>query len=446
VSLPQPGYYVYTVRLSGGAFVRGTQTSCDDDAQTTRALAPLRLTARANAAVVRVGTDVSATLTVQGAATTAAQVRAELWGPFATPSAIRCVGTPSWSGTLPLANGAQRTPPVRVSAPGYYAFRATTAPDATHGGAATPCGDRAATTHVTLPPAAAVRIAVDVVRARSKVATVLRLTGTRSPTTSVAIDVFGPFGSRATVRCAGARSWEGHVVVGTQPTARITAPVGKPGFYAIGARVSDSGGDLGSVPGPSCSRSRSRVILAAPRIITGGRILSSGAAAAAARVGAPTRVRIASPAIDARVYPVAIDTRNGVLAVPASLSRAGWWRDGAAPGARSGAVLIAAHVDSARGGEGAFFRLHRVRPGEQVQLSTAGGAAVAYRVVSVRSYRKDALPTGIYSHGGAPRLVLVTCGGPFDRASGRYRDNIVVTAVPVEATPSRARGSAAARR
>jgi hypothetical protein len=290
-----------------------------------------------------------------------------------------------------------------------------------------------------------VRIAVDVVRARSKVATVLRLTGTRSPTTSVAIDVFGPFGSRAAVRCAGARSWEGHVVVGTQPTARITAPVGKPGFYAIGARVSDSGGDLGSFPGPSCSRSRSRVILAAPRIITGGRILSSGAAAAAARVGAPTRVRIASPAIDARVYPVAIDTRNGVLAVPASLSRAGWWRDGAAPGARSGAVLIAAHVDSARGGEGAFFRLHRVRPGEQVQLSTAGGAAVAYRVVSVRSYRKDALPTGIYSHGGAPRLVLVTCGGPFDRASGRYRDNIVVTAVPVEATPSRARGSAAAR-
>ena len=28
------------------------------------------------------------------------------------------------------------------------------------------------------------------------------------------------------------------------------------------------------------------------------------------------------------------------------------------------------------------------------------------------------------------RLVLVTCGGPFDQAAGHYRDNIVVTAVP----------------
>jgi len=28
--------------------------------------------------------------------------------------------------------------------------------------------------------------------------------------------------------------------------------------------------------------------------------------------------------------------------------------------------------------------------------------------------------------------VLVTCGGPFDATGGHYRDNIVVTAVPVE--------------
>jgi hypothetical protein len=44
--------------------------------------------------------------------------------------------------------------------------------------------------------------------------------------------------------------------------------------------------------------------------------------------------------------------------------------------------------------------------------------------------KKD-LPTGIYSRNGSPRLVLVTCGGPFDVSTGHYRDNIVVTASPV---------------
>jgi hypothetical protein len=41
-----------------------------------------------------------------------------------------------------------------------------------------------------------------------------------------------------------------------------------------------------------------------------------------------------------------------------------------------------------------------------------------------------ALPASIYSRTGPRRLVLVTCGGPFNQNIGHYRDNIVVTAVP----------------
>ena len=51
--------------------------------------------------------------------------------------------------------------------------------------------------------------------------------------------------------------------------------------------------------------------------------------------------------------------------------------------------------------------------------------------MSVRSMRKEALPGDVYSLRGRARLVLVTCGGPFNRTTGHYRDNIVVTAVPV---------------
>jgi hypothetical protein len=44
---------------------------------------------------------------------------------------------------------------------------------------------------------------------------------------------------------------------------------------------------------------------------------------------------------------------------------------------------------------------------------------------------KAALPNGVFSLKGRARLVLVTCGGAFDPVEGSYRDNVVVTAVPV---------------
>jgi sortase (surface protein transpeptidase) len=116
--------------------------------------------------------------------------------------------------------------------------------------------------------------------------------------------------------------------------------------------------------------------------------------------------------------------------VPASIHRTGWWKDGAAPGSRTGAVLIAGHVDSATEGAGAFFALPHVRRDERVQVTTKGGRTFAYRITSVRTYPKGAVPTTVYSLRGPARLVLVTCGGPFDELTGRYRDNVVVTAVP----------------
>jgi sortase (surface protein transpeptidase) len=102
-----------------------------------------------------------------------------------------------------------------------------------------------------------------------------------------------------------------------------------------------------------------------------------------------------------------------------------------APGATSGSILIAGHVDSARVGRGALFSLPKARPGQRVQVTSADGSVHAYRVVSVHIYPKRALPTSVYALDGAPRLVLVTCGGPFDEATGHYLENIVVTAVPV---------------
>jgi hypothetical protein len=70
--------------------------------------------------------------------------------------------------------------------------------------------------------------------------------------------------------------------------------------------------------------------------------------------------------------------------------------------------------------------------GERIDLVTAAGRTVSYRVTGRETVVKRRLPTErLFDRDGAPRLVLITCGGPFDEARSAYRDNLVVAADPV---------------
>jgi hypothetical protein len=171
-------------------------------------------------------------------------------------------------------------------------------------------------------------------------------------------------------------------------------------------------------------------LLATPAIVAGRTEGAARARGGAVVAGQPVRVRLASLGIDAPVGAVGIDLKQGILAIPAGLHRAGWWKEGSAPGASTGAILIAGHVDSSKGGQGAFFPLRHATAGLTVAVTTTAGRTYTYRVVSVQTVSKGALPTSVYSRLGRSRLVLVTCGGPFDQRTGHYRDNVVVTAVP----------------
>jgi LPXTG-site transpeptidase (sortase) family protein len=130
------------------------------------------------------------------------------------------------------------------------------------------------------------------------------------------------------------------------------------------------------------------------------------------------------------VKPTGIDVKQGVLAVESDIHETAWWSDGAAPGDQTGSIIVAGHVDSAKAGAGAFFALKSAKPGTIVELTSADGKTRSYRVTQVRVMPKAQLPLDIWSQKGHIRLELVTCGGPFDAASGHYRDNIVVTTVP----------------
>jgi hypothetical protein len=147
-------------------------------------------------------------------------------------------------------------------------------------------------------------------------------------------------------------------------------------------------------------------------------------------VAAPVRVTVPDVAVAAEVVPVGVD-ESGALELPDDPRVLGWWSSGAVPGAGEGSTVLAAHVDAAGVGAGPMSRVLRAPLGTPVEVTTADGATVRYTVVERRSYTKaDGLPAELFRADGPPRLVLITCGGAFDAASGRYADNVVVVAAP----------------
>jgi hypothetical protein len=155
-----------------------------------------------------------------------------------------------------------------------------------------------------------------------------------------------------------------------------------------------------------------------------------GSQAAGGDASGPTRLTLPGLGITTSVVPVGVDD-GGELAIPDNPQALGWWQDGAAPGDDRGAVVIDGHVDSYQYGTGFFVNLRRLQSGDPVVLDDKNGVRTGWTVASAALYPRDALPYDqLFSHDGPPRLVLITCGGVFDRTSRSYTDNLVVTAYP----------------
>ena len=145
---------------------------------------------------------------------------------------------------------------------------------------------------------------------------------------------------------------------------------------------------------------------------------------------APVGLSIPSLKLTASVVPTGVD-RTGQFDVPPSVDTVGWYRFGPGVAATSGSIVIGGHVDSATQGEGAFFRLRELSPGDTITLTGPDSSTHRYTVVARERHPKKTIDLDRYfGWTGSPRLTLITCGGTFDRAAGSYRDNIVVTAKP----------------
>ncbi|MCM3925531.1 class F sortase [Frankia sp. AiPs1] len=145
----------------------------------------------------------------------------------------------------------------------------------------------------------------------------------------------------------------------------------------------------------------------------------------------PTAVAAASLGISAPVTVASVDATTHALNVPVDPATLGWWAGGGAPGASSGTVVLAGHVDY-NGRPGALYPLSRVEIGALIVVTSADGTKHDYRVVTRRHVVKTRLAdTGVFRTDGPARLALITCGGAFNTATHSYRDNLIVLALPV---------------
>jgi Sortase domain len=143
----------------------------------------------------------------------------------------------------------------------------------------------------------------------------------------------------------------------------------------------------------------------------------------------PLRLRLPSGSVLA--VDVAATDPQGTLVIPELVARAGWWQAGARLGDPFGAIVIAAHVDSFAEGIGPIAELLGVESGDVVRLE-ARNLSQSFAVNSSTFVRRTSLAdhAATLSFVGAHRLVLITCGGPYDRTRGGYRDNLIVVAEP----------------
>ena len=146
-------------------------------------------------------------------------------------------------------------------------------------------------------------------------------------------------------------------------------------------------------------------------------------------VAPPVRLRIPAVRIDTPLQRLG-RAADSTVEVPRDVGVAGWFADGPRPG-QNGPAVILGHVDS-RTGPGVFYPLAGLAAGTEVLVDRADGSTVAFRVSGVVTVPKSGFPTDqVYGPTLQSSLRLVTCGGPFDRAAGSYRDNVIVSADPV---------------
>ncbi|MFF2195360.1 sortase domain-bontaining protein [Streptomyces sp. NPDC058157] len=140
----------------------------------------------------------------------------------------------------------------------------------------------------------------------------------------------------------------------------------------------------------------------------------------------PTGMRIDAAGVDAeRMLDLKTDPATGELNVPDPDTEAatpGWWTDGASPGEKGAAVLVA-HFDT-KHGPALMEHVAKIGLGDLIEVPREDGRTAKFKIREIEDVAKKDFPTAkVYTDTPRPELRLLTCGGEIE--NGHRTNNVI---------------------
>ncbi len=138
----------------------------------------------------------------------------------------------------------------------------------------------------------------------------------------------------------------------------------------------------------------------------------------------PARLLIPSLHINASVQHVG-RTAAGLMRDPSNFTDVAWYKGGPEPG-QEGSAVIAGHLDNALGLDGVFKHLNDIQTGQDIEVRTAAGGTLYFRVTDIENYPYTQVPEDIFTKTGGSYLNLITCAGVWLQQERTYDHRLVV--------------------
>jgi hypothetical protein len=149
-------------------------------------------------------------------------------------------------------------------------------------------------------------------------------------------------------------------------------------------------------------------------------------------VAPPRRILIPDLNIDAAIVPVGM-ADAATMEVPDDIRIVGWFLFGSSPADTEGSTVLVGHRDGTKDPNGVFRNIGELKVDALIEVVDAGDVAWRYGidavdVMSVSDFAQRA--DRIFDYESEHRLILLTCGGSYQRSNGGYQSTVVVTATP----------------
>lgn len=145
----------------------------------------------------------------------------------------------------------------------------------------------------------------------------------------------------------------------------------------------------------------------------------------------PSYLVIPKIAVDARVYPVGLDS-TGALETPTNVFDTAWYNQSALPG-NPGATLIDGHISSWTS-QGVFYNLKLLLPGDGISIQRSDGKTINYTVIKSQVYAASNVDMNAAVTSVEPNksgLNLISCDGSVVSGTNDFNERIIVFAVEV---------------